>query len=590
VAIRSADLDHGDRRPAARRRACRSGDRVVEKASAREPGRAPERAPVGCRPGAGGRLRVKRRAKAQRRLGRDGGTARVVFGAGGGRLRRAELAVRAAVRGVQERAAGVLERGAHGGEHARRGERVARRERHDDVFGRALADDLLGDDLRGGTRRLEADDAQARILRKACCYSRPLIDHDHLKVLVVLLKQRGDGALELRAGVAHGRHDQHASNGRARTAGMTGVEAEAAVHHDLGHCACRQTPVAQQLIVRGDRRIVVADIEGRQRVLDPEQIVVKGALDVEPVGARRRDLHGSCEEGVRQRVLALVLITQPNPEERLGAVGHELERREVRLEHLGPRVLEGFFDERDLVQRVPGLLAPARHRGAPPVVAQRRLRVAGIAIALREVEDVPRVVGVVDQRLLEAQRVAAIGVRIASAGAVLVRDRANSLQLRLRPRFFAHDVLVQDALVSPGKRVADKLPARVGPAVERDLHDVHVGGQPRETEVCVQLEDLVRINDEDIVGAPAGQLQRLRAIAAEVPPRALDQLARQVRELLSHDLLGAVGGAGIDDHPRVDQRPHRGKAASDDTRLVLDDHVEAHGLAVTVHAGVSSSR
>ena len=233
---------------------------------------------------------------------------------------------------------------------------------------------------------------------------------------------------------------------------------------------------------------------------------------------------------MRQRVLAPVLILQPDPEERLGSVGHELERLQVRVEHLGPRVLEGFFDERDLVQRVPGLLAPARHLGAPPVVAQRRFRVAGIAVALGEVEDVPRVVGVVDQRLFEAQRVAAVGVRIAGTGAVLVRDRANSLQLRLRAGLLARDVLVQHALVSPGKRVADELSARVGPAVERDRHDVRVGGQPRETEVCVQLDDLVRVDDEDIVGAPAGQLQRLRAIAAEVPPGALDELARQVRE------------------------------------------------------------
>ena len=110
LAVRPADLDHGDRRPAGRRRAWRSGYRVVEKASTREPGRAPQRVPVGCRLGAGGRLRVERRAEAERRLGREGGTAFVVFGGRRGRLRRAELAVRAAVRGVQERAAGVLER------------------------------------------------------------------------------------------------------------------------------------------------------------------------------------------------------------------------------------------------------------------------------------------------------------------------------------------------------------------------------------------------------------------------------------------------------------------------------------------------
>ena len=395
--------------------------------------------------------------------------------------------------------------------------------------------------------------------------------------------------LELGAGVAHGRDGQHASDRRARTAGVTGVEAEAAVDHDLGYGGLRKPLAAQQLVVGRDRGLVVAHVERGDRVLDREQVVVDGTLDEETVAGRGRDLHGSAEEGVRQRVLAPALVVQPDPEQRLGAVGHELERRQVGLQHLRPGALEALLDQRDLVQRVPGLLAPARHLRPPAVVAQRRLRVARIAIALRQIEHVSRVVRIVDQRLLEAQRVAAIGVRIARTRAVLVRDRADSLQLGLRPRLFAHDVLVQHALVAPGKRVADQLPARIGAAAERHLHEVHVGGQPRQLESRVEREDLVRVYDEHVVGAPAGVLQRLGAIAGEVPPRALDQLARQIRELPAHDLLGAIGGAGVHDRPRVDQRPHRGEAPCDDRRLVLDDHVEAHRLPVAVHAGASSS-
>ena len=90
-----------------------------------------------------------------------------MFGSRRGRLRRAELAVRAGVRGVEERAAHILECASHGREGTRLGERVARRERHDDVIGRALAEDVLGENGRGRTRRVEADHAQARILRKA---------------------------------------------------------------------------------------------------------------------------------------------------------------------------------------------------------------------------------------------------------------------------------------------------------------------------------------------------------------------------------------------------------------------------------------
>ena len=103
-----------------------------------------------------------------------------------------------------------------------------------------------------------------------------LIDNDHLKVLVVLLEQRGYGALGLRAGVAHDRHDQHASNGRARFALMVGeVEAKRRLTTTSDAAPAGRRPLRSSLIVRGDRRGVVADIEGRQRVLDPEQIVVR---------------------------------------------------------------------------------------------------------------------------------------------------------------------------------------------------------------------------------------------------------------------------------------------------------------------------
>ena len=90
-----------------------------------------------------------------------------MFGSRRGRLRRAEFAVRAGVRGVQERAAHILERASHGSEGTRLGERVARRERHDDVIGRALAEDVLAEIGRGRIRRIEADQAQSRIFRKA---------------------------------------------------------------------------------------------------------------------------------------------------------------------------------------------------------------------------------------------------------------------------------------------------------------------------------------------------------------------------------------------------------------------------------------
>src|SRR5262245_1548990 len=53
------------------------------------------------------------------------------------------------------------------------------------------------------------------------------------------------------------------------------------------------------------------------------------------------------------------------------------------------------------------------------------------------------------------------------------------------------------------------------------------------------------------------------------------QFARDVCQALVDQLLRAVGRAGVDDDPRVDGGSYRGEAALDDTRLVLDDHVQA---------------
>ena len=54
--------------------------------------------------------------------------------------------------------------------------------------------------------------------------------------------------------------------------------------------------------------------------------------------------------------------------------------------------------------------------------------------------------------------------------------------------------------------------------------------------------------------------------------------------MLADDLLRAVGRAGVDDRPAVDQRPDRVEAASDHRRLVLDDHRQTNGLPGRAHA------
>jgi hypothetical protein len=58
------------------------------------------------------------------------------------------------------------------------------------------------------------------------------------------------------------------------------------------------------------------------------------------------------------------------------------------------------------------------------------------------------------------------------------------------------------------------------------------------------------------------------------------QLARQIHERASDQLLGSVPGTGIDDGPAVNERTHRPQTALDHRRLVLDDHVQANAHGV----------
>ena len=74
-----------------------------------------------------------------------------------------------------------------------------------------------------------------------------------------------------------------------------------------------------------------------------------------------------------------------------------------------------------------------------------------------------------------------------------------------------------------------------------------------------------------------GEGHCLRAVVPEVQPGFLVQLPGDAP--LGHepadDLLRAVVGAGIDDHPAVDMRGDRFDQLVNDVRLVADDHVQA---------------
>src|SRR3954453_19573863 len=78
-------------------------------------------------------------------------------------------------------------------------------------------------------------------------------------------------------------------------------------------------------------------------------------------------------------------------------------------------------------------------------------------------------------------------------------------------------------------------------------------------------------------------LEHIVAVVREVHPGALDQGTGDPRHRLADDLLGAVCRAGVGDDPAINPPSHRVDAATNDVRLVLDDHVQADRLAMGIH-------
>ena len=100
------------------------------------------------------------------------------------------------------------------------------------------------------------------------------------------------------------------------------------------------------------------------------------------------------------------------------------------------------------------------------------------------------------------------------------------------------------------------------------------------------VERVVGIDDQRVVAFVACQLQRLGAVVREIPPWPLVQLARQVAQVLADDLLGAVGGSGVGDHPAIDHRAHAVETPANHQRLALDNHVQANHLPKGIHVAL----
>jgi hypothetical protein len=136
----------------------------------------------------------------------------------------------------------------------------------------------------------------------------------------------------------------------------------------------------------------------------------------------------------------------------------------------------------------------------------------------------------------------------------------------------------------PTQTRIDKPDIAVVEARRRDLrHKTSVGS---DLPLPVRIEDFqhhVGVDEQEVVRFVLRQPQRLGTVMAEIPPWPFVKFSRNILQSVPDERLCAVAGTGVDDDPIVDFGPHRLQAAPDDTRLVLDDHVEAdaerHGVA-----------
>ena len=257
--------------------------------------------------------------------------------------------------------------------------------------------------------------------------------------------------------------------------------------------------------------------------------------------------------------------------ERLVAVVN-VEARHVLL--LRPVVLR----QRDLVP-ANGVLVPAAVAvavGAIKRVALMQIVALGQRLRVRRFQE---------QRIFQIL----IGVQVARPAAprhheIVAVQHAHS-QVLVGGRFQAADVFVHHRSVleplaiinQQGSRVA--CAARIGRAELEVVLVVRDDGGQRDGAVNV----VVRVKHEQQVGLTARPIQRKGAVVREIDPLVAVQFAGNVymglREEILDNLAGCVGGPRVANDPVI--KPELGtqhfQSAPNDVRLVLHDHVQAHG-------------
>ncbi len=324
----------------------------------------------------------------------------------------------------------------------------------------------------------------------------------------------------------------------------------------------------------------LADPEGADGLLVARAPGIDVGTDEQRIVGGQRDARGALGEEVPELVAPLDAVLAGEAVQRLGTHRPVLPGTQEGILDLGPRRAEQHLAFAAAKQRVVDLFVPPTHLGPAPVPLERVLRITGVVVALGQVEDRARVVGIA--RDLGQQQVAIalvlLGVQVAPAQPSGV-DVVVALQACIGGRRVADRVLVDDTFIPPRQPAAKDLlapVAEVGPVPQR----VAVGRQAAEIQRA--HDHVVGIHDPDVVAVAARQLQRLGAVMPEVAPLAFMQLARDSERahVCADRLLGPVVGPGVDDHPRGDVGRHGVEDLVHDVRLVADDHVQANQRAL----------
>ena len=263
--------------------------------------------------------------------------------------------------------------------------------------------------------------------------------------------------------------------------------------------------------------------------------------------------------------------------QRLGPVRPLVERLQSLLHEAG-LVAQLFQGPCVLQAGVPSLLLPSAHLRPLQIGLGGIRRLAGVAQGLREVELMARIVRVGFQGLRKKPDVAFEFVdAIGPAGVIPVPDSAQ-LDLRIGDL----DEFVRHATIASARVPADQPRIPVADAI--DLQDRIGRGLQSLPKTRVFDDQLhVGVTEQKVVifeVRSVGAIQRCVARLLEVDEGPTAQLAGQAAgaEKRLDEFLGAVGRAGVADHPTGKAVGQRRKTPWQIRHLVLDDHIEAKSL------------